>query len=378
MLSIALLSSLSGCVAAHGSPLRLRGGRTNVLLVLVDGLGAERIGAATPTLRALGEGGVRFDQLIANGSQPRSAAGALLTGQHPRQLQLVSRRDALAQDQRTLAEALDEQGYLTLGLSSSSDLDSYYGFDQGFDAYEDPPLEDTSGAPGVSERALAMLDRSLSPRRREPWLLQVHFSEPAPPWSASRAQVASWREAGSLDPRADAELAVLDRGVGDLLAGLSARDLLEETLVIVVGTHGLGAATLSEAGLHVPLILEHPALPSGHRVEQLCDQVDVLPTVIHLLGWEAPADLEGESLASLAFGAPRNESLSGLVISETGPSDLDLTALRTSRYKLLRSPERGLELFRIDQGREQLVQDDLVLRRLAERLRSWEVTHPRP
>ncbi len=375
---IALLSSLSGCVPAEASPLRLRGGRTNVLLILVDGLGAEGLGQATPQLQTLGEHGVRFDQLIANGVQPRSAAGALLTGQHPRQLQLAGRRSALDEEQQTLAEVMHEHGYLTLGLGASPELDSYYGFAQGFATYEDPPLDGGSGPLDVSDRALRLLDRNVDEDQRDPWLLQVHFREPGPPWSASRSEVNARREAGSPDPRGEAELAVLDRGIGDLLAGLSRRGLLEETLVVVVGTHGPEAATLSESGLQVPLILEHPALPSGHRVEQLCDQVDLLPTLMHLLAWEALPDLEGESLAGLALGAPRDEALSGLVVSETGWSPEDRTALRTHRHKLLRDPERGLLLYRVDQGQETLVQDDHIQRRLAERLRSWEATHPRP
>ena len=381
MSAFALLSALAGftgCATAEGSPVRLRSGRTNVVVILVDGLGSEQIGPATPELRRLGQQGVRFQQLIANGTGPRPSAGALLTGVHPRQLDLVGRRGALDPHHQTLAEALDAQGYLTLGLSTSGELHSYYGFAQGFDDYQDQPPDDLSGAERLAERSLELVDRHQASSQRDPLFLQVHVGSPAPPWAAPRSEVQAWRERGVEQPRQAAELAVIDQGIGDLIQGLRERDLLEETLLVVVGTHGPEPERLAETSLHVPLILDHPALPAGHKVPQLCDQVDLMPTLLHLLALEQPADLAGESLAALALGAKRDESLSGLVVAETGSTPEDRVALRTHRHKLVRDPVWGLELYRIDQGQELLVEDEQVQRRLAERLRAWEVKNPKP
>ncbi|MFV2073405.1 MAG: sulfatase [Thermoanaerobaculales bacterium] len=108
------------------------------------------------------------------------------------------------------------------------------------------------------------------------------------------------------------EVEFTDREIGRLLAGLEARGLMDNTLVIFASDHGEGLGNHDHVGhvsqlydtlLKVPLIFVWPEhLPEGAVVEDPVSLIDVFPTVADLLGLEAPADASGVSLVPLMHG----------------------------------------------------------------------------
>lgn len=126
-----------------------------------------------------------------------------------------------------------------------------------------------------------------------------------PPINPDRATQAA------LNDLYDGEVAYLDMRVGELLDELRARKLLDNTVVLVTADHGenIGDHELFwhrycvyETLLRVPLILHYPArLPQGIQVPQPVSLVDVVPTLMTLLGIEAlklRAALPGQSWVS--------------------------------------------------------------------------------
>src|SRR5688572_33340993 len=79
---------------------------------------------------------------------------------------------------------------------------------------------------------------------------------------------------------------------------------LEEFLEHGGVMHGLAQY---EESVRVPLVLWGPELPAGLRVADGVSLVDLMPTVLDVLGLSAPAGLDGVSLRSLweSPGAPR-------------------------------------------------------------------------
>ncbi len=107
----------------------------------------------------------------------------------------------------------------------------------------------------------------------------------------------------------------IDHCVGQILKALEDTGLENETIVIYTSDHGdfvgnHGMVEKAAAGhnvyediLNVPLIVRYPGkIPSGRRTAELVSLVDVLPTLIDLLGLNVPElkhPIQGESMASL-------------------------------------------------------------------------------
>ena len=103
-----------------------------------------------------------------------------------------------------------------------------------------------------------------------------------------------------------------DRYIGDILGVLKTLNIEDRTLVVFNADHGemLGDHSLLFKGgyfydevVQVPLILKAPGkLPAGRRVAPLIETVDLMPTLLELLGVEAPAGIQGRSLLPVIDG----------------------------------------------------------------------------
>src|SRR6185503_13592367 len=66
--------------------------------------------------------------------------------------------------------------------------------------------------------------------------------------------------------------------------------------------------TLYDDLLHVPLIVRPPAPgPAGTRVSQRVQIIDVMPTILEMIGLPAPAGMQGVSFAGVFRGQPISE-----------------------------------------------------------------------
>jgi len=139
-------------------------------------------------------------------------------------------------------------------------------------------------------------------------------------------------------------VAYTDWALGQLFGRLKTLGLHDKTLIILTADHGeefsehggmRHAHTLHDEVIRVPLILSLPGgLPAGARVQKQARLVDIVPTVLEVLGMRAPRDLDGQSvLAMLPPGAEEGEreafSESMLFGTEEQKS------LRTSRFKVI-------------------------------------------
>ena len=97
-----------------------------------------------------------------------------------------------------------------------------------------------------------------------------------------------------------------DKAIGNILAELRSLGLDDNTVVVfnadhgeMLGDHGLlfkGAYMYDEV-LRTPLIIRAPGrIQPGGRVDKLVEEIDVLPTVLELLGIPAPDGVQGVNL----------------------------------------------------------------------------------
>ncbi len=350
-----LFWTLPGCGPALEVP-----GPPNVLLVSIDTLRADRLGAygyelaETPRIDALARSGTRFATAISPAPLTLPSHATLLTGLDP--VSHGVRHNGvfrLPESRMTLAERLHEAGYATGAVVSSSVLAARYGLSQGFDSYQDDVVMDEQrvarggeqlDAARVSDKALAWLTGA-----REPFFLFVHYYDPH----------ASYRPPAPFDARFadrpyDGEIAYVDQQLGRVLDALEASGRSGRTWVVVTADHGesLGehgetthAYSIYDATQHVPLLVRGPGVPAGRVVEGVVRLADVAPTLLAGAGLAAASEADGEDLAPLwRDGA---EPSSRTAYAETLATEIDhgwspLHALRTDSQLYIRAPRPEL------------------------------------
>lgn len=370
----------------------------NVLLVTFDTTRADRIGCygnariETPTLDRLAAEGVRFARAMSAVPITAPSHSTILTGRYPIAHGV---RDnglfVLGDEQLTLAEILRGQGYATAAAVGAFPVTARFGLNQGFTFFDDHLtgiFEDYLGKRAIpkdrlffDERRAAQVNEAVLPWLDEhaggPFFVWVHYFdphqpfEPAPPYDQLYA-----------DDLYDGEIAYADSRLGFLLEHLESLGVLERTLVVMTADHGEGRGEHNEethavlaynSTLHVPLILRPPAgaAPAGTVVEQRVGTVDVVPTVLDLLGVRPPETLQGRSLVPFwQDGAPPAaepryaENLSPRMTHSWG----ELRVLFDGRLKYIHGPRPELYDLEADPGERH----DLSAERPAEARRMRE------
>ena len=101
------------------------------------------------------------------------------------------------------------------------------------------------------------------------------------------------------------KVTLVDEMVGRVLTRLRELGLAERTIVVFTSEHGelMGAHRMMfksvsyDEAATVPLLLRIPGASGGHRVAGPVSQVDLVPTLLDLMGQPRPGHLEGESWA---------------------------------------------------------------------------------
>jgi choline-sulfatase len=328
---------------------------TNLLLITIDTLRADRLGAygyrtaRTPNLDGLAANGALFEQAIAQAPVTLPSHASILTGTYP---PTHGVRDNVAyrvtEESLTLAEVLKEKGYDTAAFVGAYPLHRSFGLAQGFSVYDDQfgSQKDAPAGFFAERRASAVLDAARSWLREErsrPLFCWVHLFDPHVPYDPPQP--------GGGDPY-DEEIAYVDAELGKLFTELKETGLLEKTLVVLTSDHGESLGEHGErthgfyiydATLRVPLLFHHPSLGAPRRIDAQVRTVDILPTVLELLGVTVPPAVEGKSLRpalqgeSLALPAYA-ESYVPLVNFHWSP----LRALRHEGWKYIEAPRPEL------------------------------------
>ena len=287
----------------------------NVLIVTFDTTRADHIGsygydkATTPALDRLAREGVLFSEAVAPSPTTLPSHASIMTGLYPvHHGARANNTFRLGDENVTLAEVLSRHGYATGAFVSSIVLDSQFGIDQGFREFDaDFPMSD--GDRMDAARSIAQRPADQTNERAEAWLRAhadgkfaawVHYYDPHFPYEAPPP----FSDDHSL--AYDAEIAFADFHLGRLLALLDELQVTERTLIVVAGDHGEGlgehdeffhSCQLYESTMRVPLVLRcGTRLGNGVHVSAPVSLVDIMPTVLSLLGIQAPDGLDGVDL----------------------------------------------------------------------------------
>ena len=367
LMAVTMLSALSGC----GDPPTQPPVPPNVVLIVVDTLRADRLGVdgyprnLTPCLDGLAREGVYFRRAVSQSSWTLPSMISLMTGRH-----IFTEIPALPAETPSLAGMMKARGYATSAFIANSLVGEKEGFAKGFDHFEirkhKTPQWD---AAEVNRRVLPYMETSL----KGPFFLYVHYLDPHFPYEPPEECLAFEEDYDPLHPekrqrfsefyterpeyfpkaeeelayireqldRYDGEVRHVDRAVGEVLDALKRLGLSETTVVAVTADHGeclwdhrhhvrvvekqvpegqRGLATwfFRDHGYHlydelirVPFIVEGPGIRGGRIVDELVENVDLLPTLLELAGdpgsdeggGSRPPTGDGRSLAPFLRGS---------------------------------------------------------------------------
>jgi arylsulfatase A-like enzyme/Flp pilus assembly protein TadD len=361
----------------------------NILLISIDTCRADHLGCygearpLTPNIDKLAADGVRFENVVTSAPLTLPAHCSMLTGRNPPQHGVHDNLDyQCGEDQVTLAEVLRDSGFDTAALVSAFVLDSRFGLDQGFDHYDDAfgdahLIGNMSERPGneATQRAREWL-RSHSENRFFYFLhyYDLHFDYRAPEPFASQYKD---------DPYA-AEVAYVDRCIGEVIQELKNLDLYDSTLIVVTADHGEMKGEHGELGhsyfiyqgaVSVPLIIKLPGKPAspGKASQQLAGLIDIVPTVCGVAGIPLNSEVEGMDLSPFLLGnAPAQERY--VYCESLTPTKYDANSLlgvvgdgwkfiqttRPELYELSRDAEESSDLFTAAVHQAEMLKSELV------------------
>jgi len=271
----------------------------------------------TPSLEALADDGVVFDQAIAVHTNTAPSHASMLTGLYPPAHGSINNGVPIFKGVPTLGETLSRHGFATAAFVSGKTLKAEVcGLERGFSLYDDR-------FEGWERRACATLRLTTRWLRRQnpqqPVFLFFHLFDPhflysPPPEFGSFGldgrpippeplTVDKLRQETQRDNRLwqqnvdewtrryDGEIAYADWAVGELMATLKEIGRYSKALIVVVSDHGETLAErprvfdhgsrVTEEQIRIPLIVKFPDRSlAGRRVDHQVSQIDIVPTVL--------------------------------------------------------------------------------------------------
>lgn len=307
---------------------------------------------STPAMDQLASEGVRFTRMYCSSPVCCPARSSMATGFLPHNTGVHRNGLRLRHDVPTIAEILSAAGYFT-GHIGKWHLDGggggaiyapvpperhrgyryWAGFEHGHDYFNaryytdfDKPISFSDGTyepDGQTDLAIEFIEQ----HKDEPWYLDLsfgppHLTDPLDEGLPGLAELANIRTRRStlpdpsligLSPNVPADVADearealagyyamienLDWNLGRLIDTLVEHGLLDRTIVVFTSDHG---DMMLSHGMHfkrrpqeeavrIPFLMRYPsAIASGMVYHQLASQVDIVPTLLDLMGLSAPS-----------------------------------------------------------------------------------------
>lgn len=176
----------------------------------------------------------------------------------------------------------------------------------------------------------------------------IHLSKntkfPIPPYLPNTPVVRRdmWKEYNNI--------AEMDQQVGAVLKQLEADGLLENTIIFFYGDHGgpypRQKRLIYDSGLNTPMIIRFPnKQQAGTKDEQLISFVDFAPTLLSLVGVEAPEYMQGQAFIGKYPAAEKRKYIHAAADRFDEVTDA-IRAVRDKQYKYIRNyrPQQGYYL----------------------------------
>jgi arylsulfatase A-like enzyme len=371
--TLAALLAASSCGGGGGTPGpggSASGAKPNVLLIAVDTLRADHLGAygfrgdISPHVDALARRGVRLERYTTVVPTTLASFTSMLTGKHPHTHGVFRNGVHWPDGLEGIPSAFRKGGYETAAFIASYCLSSEFGVAQGFDRFDqnltvpfesDPNNKLVRPAAEVTAAAVSWLTERRADR---PFFAMVHYFDPHAPYQppppydtmfdpgyrgpvtgsmgdidVARRLLAASRGVHDANTRHlealyAGEIRYADDEIGKLLLAVDRLGLAGNTLVVLTSDHGETLAehddyfnhgpSVYDTEIRIPLIVAGPGIGAagGTAARPACN-IDLAPTLLEYAGLPIQQGFEGHSfLASLRNPEPAPSSAGRLLFAE--------------------------------------------------------------
>ena len=389
------------------------GRQPNVIFISLDTLSAPHLSAfgaargVSPSIDALLAKSFSFTRAYAQYPNTLTSHASMFSGLLPRHHGVYAAKPYLRAE--TLTSVLATHGYVANAITEDAYVAAGFGFDNGFDFYDDGESKTLTEIVGNATRTFARARSWLDvfgPSMR--FFMFVHTYEAHSPYEIRdyearrtverldpgyRGRFENGYRAGLVEmahnngkyllgPQDLKHLAALyagglqylDRLLADFMRHLATLPFAENTVVIITSDHGeefgehgkLGhGETIYEGAIHVPLAFYWPGVIEPGVSDVPVRVMDIMPTILDIVGLDSPSGLDGRSLLPLITGenergpappvysevryAPFAEQKMQegrcLPAGLTETCEVNLRTVRTERFKLIASKQTGFEAF---------------------------------
>lgn len=294
-------------------PFEFKMERPNVVIIVVESLGAKFIGtlggdkSTTPYLNALSEKSLFFSSFYATGTRTVRGLEAINLSVPPTPGYAVVKRPehkGLFSMGRTFANNGYDPLFLYGGNGFFDNMNSFFGgnhyqvFDRDDYKKEEVTFENAWGV--CDEDMFKKADQIISERKSpNPFLLFMLTTSNHRPFTYPEGKI----DIPSGASRAGA-VKYTDYAIGKFIEESQKKPWAKNTIFVVVADHsteGRGQFELEMNDFHIPLWIYAPEKLQPMVVSKLGSQIDLLPTLIHLLGLKDSSPFFGQSFFNSNF-----------------------------------------------------------------------------
>ena len=280
----------------------------NIILISVESLSAEYVGAygskenLTPVLDKLAQESLVFDKLFATGTRTVRGLDALSIGIPPIPGQAIVHRPN-NEHMATIGEFLRKQDYETYfiygGYGVFDNMNAYFRGNN----YKVVDRTDFDKNTIQSENVWGVDDESLfensikifdeNSKSNKPFFAHIMTTSNHRPFTFPEGKIdlPQGKRAGAVK--------YTDYAIGQLIEKAKTKPWFKDTLFVIVADHCAsvaGKTKLPVAKYHIPLFFYAPdMLPAGHYT-RLASQIDIVPTLLDVLGAQGKEHFYGQSM----------------------------------------------------------------------------------
>ena len=282
----------------------------NVVMMILESVGSRRLQLYnapyndTPQLERLARHAAVFDRIYVSQAYTSAAMAALFCSLYPQFDWMPITRSVPDINVPGIADVLASRGYATAFMHSgqlSYDHEGEFLRDHGFQSV----TSDEDDATGPADAK--MLPKAVSWIRansKRPFFLALWTQDTHHPYFASDSHDYKVSDA-DLNRYLNA-IHSSDALIGRLADAIDAMNLGDNTIIVITGDHGEAFGehgqlahnwTVYDEEMRVPLLIVNSQLfAREEHVRRLGRQIDIAPTVLSLLDYDAPSPWEGDNL----------------------------------------------------------------------------------
>ena len=292
--------------------------KPNIVLVVLESFLGKYCGSSnsgkidvTPNLNHMADNGINCTRTIASGKRSAYGLSTILCSWPPLPgFPLISQVES-QQEVETVASLLKNIGYSTWFIyGGDADFDNMKGFvlANGFDhliEQNDFPKNTPGTMWGVFDEYLFDYAESILDTSQIPVLLTMFTTTNHQPWIIPEQMekvIPHFLNKNKRINKVMRTMAYTDYIIGEFIEDNRSKSWFQNTIFVFISDHGINEYSgmyEDPRNAHIPFIIYSPAIiTKSKKINEVTSQIDVLPTLLHLIGYPKPFDLMGTNILS--------------------------------------------------------------------------------